>query len=70
MSDEPIAWYITYGTEYGYNDVLFFRTEQAAHDAIEEMDRINEEEGNIYEFPRGNVPTPLYLKDIKEKFEE
>lgn len=67
---EVIAWYITYGDESGYDNALFFKTEQAAHDAIDEMQRINDEEGLVFHTYRGHRPIPLTLSDIKEKFED
>lgn len=68
-SETPIAWYITFGDDYGYNSVLFFETEEAARDAIHQMQEINEEEGLIYHTYRGNQPLPLFKSAIKAKFD-
>jgi hypothetical protein len=70
MSEPAIAWYITYGDDAGYNNVLFFKTEQAAWDAVDEMNRINDEEEHVYNTYRGFRPTPLTASDIKERFED
>ena len=64
----PLAWYITFSDEEGSDNVLFFKTEEAAWGALAEMERINEEEGLFFHTYRGNRPTPLLPKDINDRF--
>lgn len=70
MNEQAVAWYITYGDDSGHVNVLFFKTEQAAWDAVDEINRINDEEDLIYHTYRGFRPTPLLPTDIKERFED